>query len=67
MELKPIHTKRGYEAALKQAETCWDAPTGSPKAEQLDVLVLLIEDYEARHFPIDSRRKAEVQHLDDGL
>ena len=53
MELKPIRTKRDYEAALKQAETCWDAPTGSPKAEQLDVLVLLIEDYEARHFPID--------------
>ena len=54
MELKPIHTKRDYEVALKQAETCWDAPTGSPKAERLDVLVLLIEDYEMRHFAIDS-------------
>ena len=53
MELKPIRTKRDYEAALKQAEAWWDAPAGSPKAERLDVLVLLIEDYEARHFPID--------------
>ena len=53
MELKPIRTKRDYEAALKKAEAWWDAPAGSPKAERLDVLVLLIEDYEARHFPID--------------
>ena len=53
MELKPIRTKRDYEAALKQAEAWWDAPAGSRQAEQLDVLVLLIEDYEARHFPID--------------
>ena len=53
MELKPIRTKRDYEAALKQAQAWWDAPAGSPKAERLDVLVLLIEDYEMRHFPID--------------
>ncbi|MBL8522114.1 MAG: transcriptional regulator [Betaproteobacteria bacterium] len=53
MELKPIRTKRDYEAALKQAEAWWDAPTGSPKAERLDVLTLLIEDYESRHFPME--------------
>ena len=53
MELKPIRTKRDYEASLKQAEAWWNAPAGSREAEQLDVLVLLIEDYETRHFPID--------------
>ena len=53
MELKPIRTKREYEASLKQAETWWDAPAGLRDAEQLDVLVLLIEDYETRNFPID--------------
>ena len=53
MELRPIRTKRDYEAALKQAEAWWDASAGSPKAERLDVLTLLIEDYEARHFPIE--------------
>ena len=53
MELKPIRTKRDYEAALKQAEAWWDTPAGSRQAERLDVLVLLIEDYEVRHFPID--------------
>lgn len=38
---------------MKQAEAWWGAPAGSRQAEQLDVLVLLIEVYEARHFPID--------------
>lgn len=38
---------------MKQAEAWWDAPAGSREAEQLDVLLLLIEDYETRHFPIE--------------
>ena len=54
MSVKVIRTKREYEASLKQAEAWWDAPAGSHEAEQLDVLALLIEDYETRHFPIDS-------------
>jgi len=53
MALKAIKTKRDYEAALKQAEAWWDAPAGSPRAEQLEVLTLLIEDYEVRNFPIE--------------
>ncbi len=53
MELTPIRTKRDYEAAIKQAEAWWDAPTGSPKAKRLDVLTLLIEDYESRYFPME--------------
>lgn len=52
MKLKPIKTKRDYEAALKLAEELWEVPAGSEGADELDVLTLLIEDYEARHFPI---------------
>ena len=53
MKLQPIRTKSDYAAALREAERLWDAPEKSPEAEQLEVL-LLIEDYERRHFPIDS-------------
>ena len=53
MELKPIRTKHDYDAALKQIEAWWDAPAGSRNAERLDVLTLLVQDYEARHFPIE--------------
>ncbi len=52
MELKPIKTERDYRAALKLAETFWDAPENSPEADRLDVLTLLIQDYETRHHPI---------------
>lgn len=54
MKLQPIRTKGDYAAALREAERLWDAPEKSPAAEQLEVLSLLIEDYERRHFPIDS-------------
>ena len=53
MHLKPIRTKLDYEAALKLADGWWDASAGSPKAELLDMVTLLIADYESRHFPID--------------
>ena len=52
MELKPIKTKRDYRAALEQAERIWDALPGSPEADALDILALLIADYETKHFPI---------------
>lgn len=52
MDLKPIRTKKDYLAALAEVETLWDAPAKSPKADRLDLLSLLIENYERQHFPI---------------
>jgi HTH-type transcriptional regulator/antitoxin HigA len=52
MELKPIRTQTEYKAALKEAEALWDAPLKSPGADRLEVLVLLIQAYEARHHAI---------------
>lgn len=52
MELKPIRTKKDYQAALAEVELLWDAPVKSPEADRLDVLTLLIEQYERQHFPI---------------
>jgi len=52
MDLRPIRSKRTYRAALKKAETLWDSPVRSKVGDRLEVLNLLIEDYERRHFPI---------------
>lgn len=52
MNLKPIRTKAEYKQALGEVGSLWDAPTKSPEADRLEVLVLLIQDYEARHHPI---------------
>lgn len=50
--LKPIRTKTDYRAALAEAERLWDAPAKSADADRLDVLLLLIENYERAHYPI---------------
>ncbi len=52
MELRPIRLKREHAAALKEVESLWDAREGSPEADRLAVLVILIENYEREHFPI---------------
>jgi HTH-type transcriptional regulator/antitoxin HigA len=52
MDLKPIRTKREHQSALKRVDDLWQARPGSREADTLDVLTLLIADYEARHFPI---------------
>ncbi len=53
MEIKPIKTKRDYEAVLKEVEALMNAKRNSPEGERLDVLVTLVEAYEARHYPLD--------------
>lgn len=52
MELKPIHTKKDYQAALVEIERLWDAPAKSSDADRLDILALLVERYESLHYPI---------------
>jgi HTH-type transcriptional regulator/antitoxin HigA len=52
-EVKPIRTKRNYEAALKEVERLWGAKTGTRDGDRLDVLATLIDVYEAEHYPMD--------------
>jgi HTH-type transcriptional regulator/antitoxin HigA len=52
MELKPIRTKAEYKDALREIETLFDVPEKTPEADKLEVLVMLVEKYEARHYPI---------------
>lgn len=52
MELKPIRSKKEYQAALAEIERLWDAPAKSAAADRLDVLAMLVESYERQHFPI---------------
>ena len=53
MEINPIRTDADYQAALREVEVLMSAEPNSPEGEKLDVMVTLIEAYEARHFPLD--------------
>ena len=52
MELRPIRTEADYEAALAEIECLFDAAPATPEADRLDVMVTLVEAYEAQHYPI---------------
>lgn len=54
MELKPIRTDTKYEVALEQVAPYFDKEpeSGTAEADRLEVLVMLIEAYEARHYRI---------------
>lgn len=50
--LRPIRNEEDYETALEEIEALWEATPGTPEADHLDVLVMLVEAYEAVHYPI---------------
>ena len=64
MEIRIIHNKKDYKAALKEIEQLWSAPSKSAEAERLDVLSLLVEHYEKTHFPISDPDPIEfLEHV----
>ena len=53
MKIKPIKTERDYELALKRLDKIFDAEPGTKDGDELEILALLIEDYENKNYPID--------------
>ncbi|MFV1850070.1 MAG: hypothetical protein ACMZ66_05105 [Thalassospira sp.] len=47
-----IKTKSDYDAVMEQLGKLWHAMPGTPEADQLEVLGILIDQYEAQQFPI---------------
>ena len=52
-DVKPIRSRRDYEAALDEVGRLWDAKAGTRDGDRLDVLATLIDAYEAEHYPMD--------------
>jgi HTH-type transcriptional regulator/antitoxin HigA len=52
-EVKPIRTRRDYDAALKEVERLWGAKAKTRDGDRLDVLATLIDAYEAVQYPMD--------------
>jgi len=56
MNIKPIRTKTDYKAALEEASKLvdLDPSKSSVEGQLLEVLVILIEDYEDKNYPINN-------------
>jgi HTH-type transcriptional regulator/antitoxin HigA len=52
MDIQPIKTEADYTAALQEIEGLMDAAPDTPEGDRLDVLVTLVEAYEAKHYPV---------------
>jgi len=52
MKIKPIRSEEDYDKALKRLEKIFDSQPGSKEGDELEILSLLIEDYENKHYPI---------------
>jgi antitoxin component HigA of HigAB toxin-antitoxin module len=53
MDIWPIRTDEDHRAALAAIEACWGAPDGTEESDKLDVLLALVELYEAKRWPIE--------------
>jgi HTH-type transcriptional regulator/antitoxin HigA len=53
MEVRPIRTEKDHRAALAEIDACWGAAEGTEEGDRLDVLLALVEIYEAKRWPID--------------
>ncbi|WP_296988290.1 hypothetical protein [Thalassospira sp. UBA1131] len=47
-----MKTEADYAAMMEKLENLWDAKPGTPEANQLEALGILIDQYEAQQFPI---------------
>lgn len=52
MIIKPIKTKKDYLQALARLEIIFDSKKGSTNGDELEILGMLVDNYENEHFPI---------------
>jgi len=53
MKIKPIKTEQDYNESLERLEVIFDAALGSEEGDELEILGILIDQYEQEHFPLD--------------
>jgi HTH-type transcriptional regulator/antitoxin HigA len=52
MNIKPIKNDEDLRAAFKQLELLYQSQEGTPEADEMEILVTLIEAYEHKNYPI---------------
>ena len=53
MNIEPIKTDGDYWRTLVEIESLMTAERDTPEGDRLDVLVTLVEAWEAQHYPVD--------------
>ena len=54
MDIMPIRCEEDYDAALETIDSLMGAAPDTPEGDRLEVLVTLVEAYEARRWPLEA-------------
>jgi len=54
MNIKLIKTETDYQLALKRLEVIFDSAIGTQESDEADILGLMIDEYEKKHYPIEA-------------
>ncbi|MFN3490050.1 MAG: type II toxin-antitoxin system HigA family antitoxin [Emticicia sp.] len=68
--LKPVKSKEQYKEYLTIIDSLIDCVEGSPEEETLELVSILVEDYEAKHYHIEAPDPIEaikIKMEEDGL
>jgi len=52
MNIKPIRNESDYQKALERLEVIFDAKRGTREGDELEILAIVIDNYENENFPI---------------
>jgi len=52
MNIRPIRSDDDLQLAFRRLESVFQAEDGTPEADEMEILVTLIEAYENKHYPI---------------
>jgi|TARA_R110002012_G_scaffold9716_2_gene44813 HTH-type transcriptional regulator/antitoxin HigA len=52
MNIKPIRNEADYKKALERLEILFDATMGTEEGDELEILAIVIDNYEKENFPI---------------
>ena len=65
MKIEPIKTNVDYRRTLAEIEGLMTGERDTPEGDRLDVLVTLVEAWEAQHYPVAPPGFVGVPSLDD--
>ena len=57
MDIRPIRSDKDHRAALAEIDKYWRSRQGTEKGDKLDVLLALVEAYEAKRWPIEASKR----------
>ncbi len=68
--VKPIKTEQQYREALKKIDSLIDSEPGTSEFEHLEVISILVDDYENKHYtikPLDPIEAIKYEMEEQGL